>query len=203
MTWLVAILALPALLLAVIALPFHARVRGGVHQGDRVGVLGLSWAFGLVGVELRREGLALRLAGLRLRRRGARQARTERRRREQRRGHGEPRRSALARLRDGLAGGGRLLRMARRMARTLHLRLRLRGMVGTGDPADGAALCGAIAAARAVPGVEVDVGVDWLDELLELEAEGSARVWLPEVLTVAGLLFLRRENRAALRALAR
>jgi hypothetical protein len=93
--------------------------------------------------------------------------------------------------------------MAARLLGALHLSLRLRGRLGTGDPADTVALVGLLQAARALPGVQLEVEIDWLDEVLEGEAEGSARVWLAEVLAVAALLLLRREHRSALWALAR
>ena len=67
MSWLVAILLAPvALALVVVALPFRARARGAVDDGELSGAIGIDWAFGLLGVELWRGGHALRLAGLRV-----------------------------------------------------------------------------------------------------------------------------------------
>ena len=208
MSWLVAILLAPvALALVVIALPFRARARGAVDDGELSGAIGIDWAFGLLGVELWRGGHALRLAGLRVvRLRGARRGRGRDSRPARKKARDvEPRKarkSAVTRLRAVTASSGRLLGMAARLAGTLHLRLRGRGRLGADDPTDTAALAGLLNTARALPGVELEVEVDWLDEVLELTAEGLARVWIPEVLVVAGLLFLGRENRAAVRALA-
>lgn len=207
MSWLVAILLAPvALVLVVVALPFRARARGAVADGELSGAVGIDWAFGLLGLELWRGGHALRLAGLRVvRLHGARRrGREPRAARKKARagGPGNARKSAVARLRAATARSGRLLGMAARLAGTLHLRLRVWGRLGADDPTDTAALAGLLRAARALPGFEAEVEVDWLDEVLELTAQGSARVWVPEVLVVAGLLFLGRENRAAVRALA-
>jgi hypothetical protein len=202
---LVILLAPLALALVVIALPFHAHVRGGVADSELSGILLARWAFGLLGVDLRKGGPVLRLAGLRvmrLRGRGRRARGEPRRPRAKGRAPRKAGKSPAARLRAAAANGGRLLGMGARLAGTLHLRLRLEGRVGTGDPADTAALAGLLRAAQALPGIDLRVDVDWLDEVLELEAEGSSRVWIPEVLVVAGLLLLRRGNRAAVRALA-
>lgn len=206
MTWLAAILLAPvALAILAIALPFHAAVRGAVRDGEPSGLARVAWAFGLVAVELRPGGARLLLAGApvaRLRaRRGERAApRRERAREERRERTGRHR--ARARVGGAVSHRAPLLRIAARVLRALHLRLRVRGRIGTGDPADTAALAGVLQAARALPGIELEVEVDWLDEVLEGEADGAARVWLPELLAVAGLLMLRRPNRAAVRALA-
>jgi hypothetical protein len=206
-SWVLAIVLAPlALALLVLALPFHASARGAVADGELSWQVALGWAFWLVGVELGRGGGSLRLAGVRVlrfrRRRGRRASEHPARNADAEREREERRRSPGARLRTALAERGRLLRMAARFARALHLRLRVRGRVGAEDPADTAALAGVLRAFRGVPGIELEVEVDWMEEALDLEAEGSARAWAPELLTVAGLLFLRRENRVAVRALA-
>jgi len=204
-SWILAIVLAPlALSLAILALPFHARARGSVAEGDLSGEVAVEWAFGLLGLELGKGGFALRLAGLRFlrlrrARRGGGEPRRAARKREEARAGG--RKGPLARLRAAVAGSPRLARMATRLARTLHLRLRLSGRVGTGDPADTAAVAAMVRAAGALPGLELEVSVDWLDEVLDLEADGSAWVWAPQVLVVVGVLWLERENRAALRAL--
>jgi hypothetical protein len=169
-------------------------------------MVGIHWAFGLLGIELRRGGAVLRVSGLRVMRvraRAGRPGRERRRTRPQKDGEGrEARKNPAARLRAAAGSIGRLLDMGGRLAGALHLRLQVQGRVGTADPVDTAAVAGLLRAIRALPGVELLVEVDWLDEVVELEAEGRARAWVPELLVVAGLLLLRRENRAAVRALA-
>jgi hypothetical protein len=74
-----------------------------------------------------------------------------------------------------------------------------RGVVGTGDPADTALLFGAVRALQELPGVELDLRPDWLDEELEIDARASVRIWIADLLVVVVALLLVRENRAALR----
>ena len=204
----VALAVLPSALLGFLglalllgALPFHARARGGARNGQLSGQLRATWAFGLVALELSATGVTVRVAGLAVfrPRRAGRAALPARAAEGEAAGEGL-RRSGLARVRGALENRRPLLRMAARLVGALHLRLRLAGRLGLGDPADTAALSGVLEAVRALPGVELSVELDWLGEALDLMAEGSARLWLPEALGVAGFLLLRRENRAALRA---
>jgi hypothetical protein len=202
-SWIAAIVLVPlGLVLVMLALPFHASARGVMHLTGVSGTARIAWAFGLAAVTIRRGGFVLRLAGLPVLRgrsgRGRRERRREKRDQEPEKGG----KSAPARVRSAFAHRGALVRMALRLVRALHLRLRVRGRVGTGDPADTAAISGLLLAARSLPGVGVEVETDWLDEVLEGEAEGSARVWVPELTVVAALLLLAREHRAAVRALA-
>jgi hypothetical protein len=90
--------------------------------------------------------------------------------------------------------------MAVRLARPLRLQVRIAGTVGTGDPADMVLLAAIARAAGDLPSVELDLEWDWVDEALELDGELSARIWVGHLLCAAVALFLRRENRAALRA---
>jgi hypothetical protein len=200
------LLVLLALVLLAVALPFRASARGAALDGDLSGSLRVDWAFGLLGLELAPEGAALRVAGLPIfRRRRSARLRGEREapsRDEDDDDQDEGSGGGMAKLRAVLRNRRPLFRMAARLLGALHLSLRLRGRLGTGDPADTVALVGLLQAARALPGVQLEVEIDWLDEVLEGEAEGSARVWLAEVLAVAALLLLRREHRSALRALA-
>jgi len=200
-----ALLGLLALALLLVALPFHASARGAARDGELSGRIRAAWAFGLVALELSPTGAAVRVAGLtvfRPRRAGRADgppARIEREADGRAEEEGE-RQGGLARIRGALENRRPLLRMAARLLGALHPRLRLAGRLGLGDPADTAALSGLLGAVRALPGVDLSVELDWLDEALEGTAEGSARLWLPEALGVAGLLLLRRENRTALRA---
>jgi len=199
MVWLLAIPAiLLGLLLLVAAVPFHARATGAVHDGEVSGAVWIGWGWGLLSVNVAAGGAAVRVAGVRVvrldgRRGGKRSAPAEKERRD---AGGE---RWAGRLRRSVRARRPLLRMAARLARALRLRLRLAGSLGAGDPADTAALVALARLLEAVPGVELPLEFDWLDEVVELEAEGSARIWVAELAAAAAVLLLERENRAALR----
>lgn len=193
--------ALLGLLLAVVVLPFRARATGAVHDGMPAGAASADWGFGLLGVRIDTDRRAavrllwLPVARFRLR---AGKAGEERRPREEREAK-EEQRGALRRLRGALADREAFARMAGRIVRALHLRLRAAGRVGIGDPADTVALHALLSAARRLPGVELEVALDWVEDVLELEAEATARIWIAELLGVVAGLLLARRNRRALR----
>lgn len=198
---------LAALLALVVLVPFHAQAQGAIHGGSADGAIEIRWGAGLFALRLSSaDGLAARLLGIPLPRFGARQGRPRSRSRRQDRRQRERGMREASRARKGpragalLRHGGDLLRMAVRLARPLRLRVRIAGTVGTGDPADVALLAAIARAAGDLPGVELDLGWDWVDEALELDGELSARIWVAHLLCAAAALFLRRENRAALRA---
>lgn len=202
------------LLLLVLLFPFHLRARGAVRDGEPSGLADARWAFGVVAVAAVPDGLVLRVAGLRVWRRGWRElfgeakadGTAQKRAEKGEDGKAERRREAKG---EGRGGRGRalrdhrraLLRMLARFGRALHLRLRAAGVVGLYDPVDTAALVSALRLIGQVPGVELALEIDWLDGTLEGEAEGSARVWVPELLAVAVGFLLRRESRTAAWAL--
>jgi hypothetical protein len=178
--------ALAVLLALVVLVPFHARARGALHGESAAGAAEVRWGPGLLALRLSSaDGLTVRLLGIPLPRfgsrpgrrrwRGRRRGRRERERgmREASRARKRPRAAALLRHR------GALLRMAVRLARPLRLRVRIAGTVGTGDPADVALLAAIARAARDLPGLELDLEWDWVDEALELDGELSARIWSP------------------------
>ncbi|MBI5548633.1 MAG: hypothetical protein HY901_32530 [Deltaproteobacteria bacterium] len=191
-------LCLLGLLGALVLLPFHARAFGAIHDASPAGAVRVEWAWGLVGFELGTEGAALHLLWLRVWRFGPRRKHQSEEKKDERR-EKKPRKSALARLRASLGHGGALRRMVVRLALALHLRLQAWGAIGTGDPADTALLLATIRALQELPGVELDLRPEWLDEELEIDARASARVWVAELLVVAVGLLLVRENRVALR----
>ncbi len=202
-------LGLVGLLLALVLLPFRVRALGAVHGAEPAGGVRLEWAWGLVGFEAGNEGAALRLLWLRVWRFGARKKgatadeEEKKKKKEEKKGKKKGKKKAsgsvLARLRAGLEHGPALRRMLKRLAATLHFRLVARGVVGTGDPADTALLFGAVRALQELPGVELDLRPDWLDEELEIDARASVRIWIADLLVVVVALLLVRENRAALR----
>jgi hypothetical protein len=195
--------ALLGLLLLVALLPFRARAVGAVRDGEPEGVASADWGFGLLGIELY-TGRRVRLwvAWLPVARfvMGRKKEKPERPPEKPKPGKKKKARAgALDRLRAGFAERAAFQRMAARLVRAVHLRLRGSGRIGTGDPSDAAALFALLQALQALPGVELELELDWVEEALELELELGARIWIAELLAVAALLLLERPNRRALR----
>lgn len=191
------LLGLAALLLLLIWVPFQVRAAGALTFESVSGEALAQWGWGLVQVRLSSDqGLRLRVLGLAVRIRRRRRGASE----EAPKDEAEKTR-AHARRWPRLEQPGRLFRMAGRALGALHLRLCVDGVVGTGDPAQTAFLLPLLGQLERLPGVKLDLEWDWLEERLELEAEGSARIWIAELLWTALTLILVRENRAVLRAL--
>jgi hypothetical protein len=188
------------LLLLVMLVPFQAQASASINEAALSGAAGVEWGRGLFALQISSErGLAFRVLGIsvpRPWRRRRHEAREERRRKKRARAPRKRKRSRLA-----LWQGRALLRMVARLAPALRLRLRVKGTVGAGDPADTALLAGLAQLMDGVPGVKLDLGWEWLDEQLDLDVEGSARIWIAHLLCVTAALLWVRENRAALRAL--
>lgn len=199
--------ALLGLVLLVVLVPLRARAAGSVHDGLPAGMARVDWGLVLLAVEVdvsrrmtvRVLEIPLARFALRTARESEKKARRRRRPRRAKR-EGKARGGALGRLRAALAERGAFRRMAARLARALHLRLRGSGRIGIGDPADTVALAALLAALAELPGVELALELDWVEEALELELELAARVWIAELLGVAALLLLERPNRRALRS---
>ncbi len=195
--------ALLALALLVVLLPVRLRAAGAVHDGEPSGAAGVDWGFGLLGFELdsgRRVEVRvawLPVARFSMGRKGKPERRPKAAKPEE--GKKKAKAGALERLRAALAERAAFRRMAARLVRAIHLRLRGSGRVGTGDPADAAALFALLQLLRESPGVELELELDWVEEALELEVEAGARVWIAELLAVAVLLLTERSNRRALR----
>ncbi len=217
-------LALAALLLAV-SLPLHLQATGAVADDALRGALGARWAWGVLALRWasdRRAGRpTLHLLGLRIWTFRGRRAPTEedmaKRKRKEKKEKKEKRRakrraSAARRAERRRARGARrdrgwvwrhretLWDLLRRLARSLRLRLRIKGAVGTGDPADTAALWSLRSALPAGgEAVRLEVEPDWLDTRLELQGCAGARLWgLSLVALVLGAL-LRRDTWRMLR----
>jgi hypothetical protein len=190
-----------ALLVLVLGVPFHARAVGSVHGESFGGAAEVRWGLGLLSLRVARgERARVAILGIRVLRLGARGKRREEAAEEDEAPDrpGRPRR----RLRALLAHRGPLRRSAGRLAAVLQLSVCARGRVGTGDPADTAALAGAARLAEQIPGVRLELRWDWLEEELDVEVEGRARIWLAHLLVAALGLLLRREIRAMVRAVA-
>jgi hypothetical protein len=200
------LLALGALLALLLLAPFHLRAEGAVGEDGAAGALQVRWGPGLAAVRLSSTaGLEAWIFGLPLPGLGAAMRRLRRRkpspRKEPRPAKKQPRTPKERAPRRALLGHRRsLATMAARLARPLRLRARISGRLGTGDPADTAALAGLCRAVERLPGVELRLELDWIDEVVELEGALSARIWIVHLLGAALSLLPSREHRAALRA---
>jgi hypothetical protein len=196
--------ALVGLVLLVVLLPFRARANGSVHGGAPAGEARVDWALGLLALDVHAREAALRVAAIPVARfaLGTERERKEDRRSSRPRAAKRERRKPRApgRIRAALAERDSLGRIAVRLARALHLRVRARGRIGTGDPADAAALVALEATLGALPGVELALGVDWVEEAFDLDLELAARIWIAELLVIAAAVLLARRDRRALRA---
>ncbi len=204
--WVAILYAVLGLVLLVVLVPFRASASGSVHDGAPAGEARVDWGLGLlsVGIDARRR-VALRVVKIPVARfdlvtTGERRKKDRRRRRLREAKREKKKAGALARLRAVLAEREGFRGMAARLTRALHLRVRASGQVGTGDPADTAALGALTAALGTLPGVELALGLDWVEEALELDLELAARIWIAELLVVAAPLLLARRHRRALRA---
>jgi len=200
LTILLWILATVGIILAVVLLaPVSIRAAGRVQGLSASGWARASWAFGFLSFRAdSKSGVALYWLGLRIWRfkmKWHKESRPEKKKKEKKekkpdKGFG------------WFIGNRRMFTwMAGRMFRTLHLRGRISGRVGLGDPADMAWLWMFLWQMEArVPGLELPVECDWQDEVLDLE--GNIRAWVVPVHMgiVALFTFLRRDVRRALRS---
>lgn len=209
-------LALAVLLLAV-SLPLHLQASGAVAADALRGALGARWAWGLLALRWasdRRAGRpTLHLLGLRVWTFRWRRAPTEKdaakRKQHQEKRHEKKRASAAHRAERRRARDNRgwiwrhrgtLWDLLRRLARSLRLRLRIQGTLGTGDPADTAALW-SLGSALPAGGeaVRLEVEPDWLDTRLELQGCAGARLWGLSLVALALGALLRRDTWRMLR----
>jgi hypothetical protein len=184
---------LGSLLLLLVLVPLHARAAGRVTLSGWSGWAELRWGFGLLKVRLDRErGAGLYLVGLRIYRLRRRPQRPKKpREKKQGAGFGEN-------LRWFLRHRATLIRLVRRLLRALHLRARLEGVAGLGDPTDTALLFQGIWALKGRR-LELRITPDWLDENLALQGTARSWVWPAELLGVLLGAYLRKETRTALR----
>lgn len=206
--WTLAVLGI--LLGLLLVMPISVRAGGQIDGETLAGELRASWALGLLGLRISsRRSSGFTLCGLRV-------ARLPRRSREstkpKRRAPDSERKKAEENKVKAKGKSGRgffwalahregMKRAARRLLATLALRLEVRGQLGLGDPAD------TVVAERVVstlgerlPGVRLEVAWDYLDDVVELDGEGRARIWPVHTLGVGLLLLLDREVRALLRS---
>lgn len=185
---------------AVVAVPFRVRAAGLLSDDAVHGVVAGSWLFGLIRVDAASDGVALRLLGRPVWRREPdddatkaekeaakkdKQAeKAEKEEKAKKRKHGA-RRSARAKLRWFLDHRSTLAPLLGRAVDTFQLHLRISGTVGLDDPADTAELALVLSAVeRWVPAARLDVRPDYLDEVIDVEGEVGARLWILAIVLV-------------------
>ena len=94
-----------------------------------------------------------------------------------------------------------LTRFLGRLYRAMGVRARLEGALGLDDPAETAVLWGALMQLQALlPGLELAVRPDFLDEELDLRGRLRGRAWLLHLLVVLVGQLLRADTRRMLRS---
>lgn len=170
---------LAGLTLLVFAAPLRFAASARTNSTHPVGSALVSWGAGLARLEISsRQGLRARLAGFCVYQRerlplfGAPKGSRETTKTESR-SRGIERRA--------------LWNIAARSVRSVRLRARVGGRIGTGDPAATANLFGVIAALRRwTP--ELDsrgLELDWIDPVLELSVELTGRLWPAQFVWIA------------------
>lgn len=189
----IAVLTVLAVLIGLLLfVPIGFVARGQVREGPpaaAIASLAAWWGGGLVGVRVKSPGpLEVRVAGRTV-------AKVPLRDDD---GTKKTRSRGKRPSNDGWRPGWRvILRIVRRAIRSLGLEARVRGRLGTGDPADTAQLYLALAALRRLaPGVDAsELTVDWLDAVADVEAAVEGHVWPVAALWIVGteLLSNRRD----------
>jgi len=204
------LLGLLALLLALILLPFRLEAVGLVDSEsegpwlpvDARARLQASWAFGFISASWSTfAGGELRLCGIRLWRQGDESGEEEeepgedgkkkKKKKKERKGSYGPR--------WALRHRETMLRILGRVLRALRIRLEVAGALGLGDPGDTAVVAAVLRQIHAaLPGAELDIHVDYLEEVLVLHGRLSGRIWLAYLAGIALWELPRRDVRAML-----
>lgn len=204
------LLALLALLALIIALPLDLQARGEVDSEAEEPRLPLAaaaslrgiWGWGLLSVGWGTEaGGEVRVLGVRVARfQGGADDEKKKEKKAKKR----------AKKKEGMEGkkyGPRwamrhrhtMLSLLGRFVRALRLRLALGGALGLGDPADTVMLVELLRLAeQQLPGADLDIEVDYLDEILVLEGMVSGRIWLLHLAGIALWALRRRDVRLML-----
>jgi hypothetical protein len=94
-----------------------------------------------------------------------------------------------------------LLRVVKRLYRAMGVRARLEGALGLDDPTETAVLWGMLMQVQAwLPGLELAVRPDFMDEQLDLRGTLRGRIWLAHLLLIMAAQLLRADTRQMLRA---
>ena len=191
-------------LLLVLIMPVHAQAAGSIGEEELDASARVSWGWGLFALRWSAaSGGAVYLLGLRAMRvqgdaskkddKRARKAEKKRKKKKEKKSKRGL--SWLVEHRQTLLG------LAGRLMRALGLRGRVWMRLGLDDPANTAALVQLlILLDRVVPGLELWVEPEYLEETLEADGEVEMRVWLLELLGIAlARLLFDRQTRALLK----
>lgn len=194
----------------VLLMPLTFRAMGAANDDDGLAWSArVAWGFGLVTLRAGPAGLVLRVVGVPVRRFGGEAGRGESKPKKAKKAKKAERAKDAKPTSDGAAGERGLvwfltrrhliMTLVGRYLRALHVRGRIDGVVGMANPADTARLFQVLAAIDVVlPEGVLAVEVDWLEEVVQLEAKVSGWIWPLQVVAITAWLFM---DRAAWRAL--
>jgi hypothetical protein len=204
--WLLCFLG--GLLLLFLLLPVHVNADGQANIVLIDGEAEARWAWGLVSLRLTPErGAWVHLLGRPVRRLRRRPSSTYQGGDDD---EAKPQDQETTRPRSG--GGRRglgwflyhrqaLLRVVKRLYHAMGVRARLEGALGLDDPTDTAVLWGVLMQVQAwLPGLELAVRPDFMDEQLDLRGTLRGRIWLAHLLVIMAGQLLRADTRQMLRA---
>lgn len=192
-------------LLLVLIMPVHAQAAGRIGEDELDASARLGWGWGLFALRWSTaSGAALYLLGLRVVRvqhdaskKDAKRARKaeKKRKKDERKKKRKDKKKSKRGLGWLVEHRHTLLGLAGRLMRALGIRGRLWMRLGLDNPANTAALVQLlILLDRVVPGLELWVEPEYLEETLEADGNVEMRVWLLELMGIAlaRLLFDRR-----------
>lgn len=205
LTWIGIVIGV--VLLLVLIMPVHAQAAGSIGEEELDAAARVSWGWGLFALRWSAaSGGAVYLLGLRAMRVQGDASKKERKRdRKAEKKRDKAKKKKRKKSKRGLGWlvehRQTLLGLAGRLMRALGLRGRLWMRLGLDDPANTAALVQLlILLDQVVPGLELWVEPEYLEETLEADGEVEMRVWLLELLGIAlARLLFDRQTRALLK----
>ncbi len=199
-------LFLLGVLALVIALPLDLQARGGVDSEEdepryplaAAASVRAMWGWGLLSVAWGTEaGGEVRILGIRVARfqGGSDDEKKEKKKKAKK----EKKKDSKYSPRWAMRHRHTMLELLGRFVRALRLRLAVSGALGLGDPADTVMLVEILRLAEGqLSGADLDIDVDYLDEILVLEGVVSGRIWLAHLGGIALWELRRREVRLML-----
>ncbi len=208
--WLLAITG--GLIVLLLVVPFEIGGKGWLNGLAGGGEAGFVWGFGFLSMRVASEGdVELRIVGLRvysttvaeLRERQESPEKAEKK--AAKKAKKAARRDAKKQRKGGfrLSHVRPLLGVVVRVLKSVRLRGWIAGMVGTGDPAETAAVAALLEQLNGQGGeFELMISPNWVDEVLDVQGDVRLGFWLPRMAQVAILILLDRESRTVLRSIA-
>jgi len=193
----------------VLLVPLSFGVEGAATDDRLRGHARVAWGFGLLALRVDQDGATLRLVGLPIVRRRFGDPRPRRRKAQaqkkkkktEAKNHGEPLDRASRGLFWFLARRHLLTAIGRRYLKALHLRGGIDGVVGLASPEDTARLHQVLTLAdRLLPEGALAIELDWVEEVVDLEARFGGWVWPLRIVGLTLWLWLDRKTWRALRA---